>query len=513
MSGQEEEAARGPHDPTQISVGENVANKQTEDNKDKEEFVQFYKQGATNPMPMMNIDMTDAMESVMNRLVESNNKMLLNMTNRMSKNMEERFLAMSKAFLPEHNTVSSRAVVQKNPEGYGDKAADKIGKENLVPSLEPQDYSHNAVYSAGNTNDVLADDSISHYAPSMSAASRLFGTSPAKRVTSAESSQQHLPADNVIGGGKGQAKVAEQDGSSKHSAHSLAVRQRALAVGEQAPVAADDTTMTMTEEQVYWASQVEDYNDEQKFGPEVSSTIAGATKVFWQKELSEERFKKTLEAAKIPSNCSFLATKQVNKEIWTSTSPDIRSRDYTLQEVQKTHGAMSATILQAVDELNSFKAQTPANNLVKPVIDKLKDALKLAGKANQQMNSHRRESFKTSIPLDLRKLTQLPTEQSVWLFGDNLKDRIAEVKLENSTRNEFTKKSTTYKTKQYVKGGATARYTPYSYTKQDDRQQQSQSSNYKSSQKSRGGALQGYRPKNTSYGNSKNRNQSKRGKK
>ena len=49
----------------------------------------------------------------------------------------------------------------------------------------------------------------------------------------------------------------------------------------------DDRTHASSEnpDQPYWISSVDEHADEIQYGPEVSSPIAGATKMFWQKPL------------------------------------------------------------------------------------------------------------------------------------------------------------------------------------------------------------------------------------
>ena len=140
---------------------------------------------------------------------------------------------------------------------------------------------------------------------------------------------------------------------------------------------------------------------------------------------------------------------------------------------------MSSNIIQAINKLSDSKEQLkPAQ----PIIDQLKDALKLAGKTNQQINMHRRESFKPSLPNDLKKLVEKPPSESTWLFGDNLKERLALVRGDNTVREAFEKKE--YRYQKTPKGN---RYTPYVYDKK-------KSSNFKTPSKTRGGSSsQGYR--------------------
>ena len=51
-------------------------------------------------------------------------------------------------------------------------------------------------------------------------------------------------------------------------------------------------------DQTYWISSVDEYADKVQYGPEVSSPIAGATKMFWQKPLKAGSLKAKLEQAK-----------------------------------------------------------------------------------------------------------------------------------------------------------------------------------------------------------------------
>ncbi|MCJ8345652.1 hypothetical protein MJH12_08930 [bacterium] len=220
--------------------------------------------------------------------------------------------------------------------------------------------------------------------------------------------------------------------------------------------AADDKDKQLEDDQMYWSNQVAEYEENQEFGPEVSSSsLAGASKVFWSKSLTDEKTKRILETSKIPTNCKFLSVKAVNKEIWSCAAGDIRSRDWALQKVQATHSSMAANMLQAASDLDVIKDQLkvlttdhPGINIpsIKSVVDKLRDSLKLAGRTNIKISTHRRESFKSSIPKELSKLVDQPEDkntESTLLFGDNLKNRMEEIKGDNSIRKELEKHDST----------------------------------------------------------------------
>ena len=81
----------------------------------------------------------------------------------------------------------------------------------------------------------------------------------------------------------------------------------------------DDRTHVSSKnpDQAYWISSLDEYADEVQYGPQVSSSIDGATKMFWQKPIKPDSLNVKLEQAKIPANCLFLNSKRVNSSVWT----------------------------------------------------------------------------------------------------------------------------------------------------------------------------------------------------
>ena len=236
----------------------------------------------------------------------------------------------------------------------------------------------------------------------------------------------------------------------------------------------------------YWSKQAEKgFEVRQDLGQEINSAIAGASKVFFRKHLNDEEALKLMESSKIPSNCKFLKVMKVNKEIWcrASTPGPVRSKDVVYQRWQECHAAMTANSLRTADCLNRTHEmytetfgtlsdqvqlikdailtgkQEEAKELVECLSDTLKgsqktlsdqlkesveynkDGLILAGKTNTMINKIRREAFRPSLPEDLKEVAEEPTEEpEEFLFGDNLKERVLQIKGDKSVRNEFEKK-------------------------------------------------------------------------
>ena len=186
------------------------------------------------------------------------------------------------------------------------------------------------------------------------------------------------------------------------------------------------------DQQFWYNASTHDYDDESKAtGKEISSSLAGAAKVFWQKPLKQEALKGKLEEATTPANCGFLLPKRTNTEVWTNLPSFARSADVKLQEIQKIHTASVSMILKAASGLTEASNIPDESSLVKDTMLSLKEAMNLAGKTSQLLNQFRRDQIKPSLPRDFKKLAMDNDESSEWLFGSSVCDRLETLKKEN----------------------------------------------------------------------------------
>ena len=79
----------------------------------------------------------------------------------------------------------------------------------------------------------------------------------------------------------------------------------------------------MEGDQIYWQASIEEFNDPLEFSPEIPFSIAGATKVSWEKSTADI-IEEKMENAKIPSNCYFLVSKRANKKFLSLSQVSIR---------------------------------------------------------------------------------------------------------------------------------------------------------------------------------------------
>ena len=66
---------------------------------------------------------------------------------------------------------------------------------------------------------------------------------------------------------------------------------------------------THDEDRKYWLQSTEEYNDVVEVGPQVSPSMASATKIFWEKPLSADKLKSKIQSGKLPANCRFMKRK------------------------------------------------------------------------------------------------------------------------------------------------------------------------------------------------------------
>ena len=292
--------------------------------------------------------------------------------------------------------------------------------------------------------------------------------------------------------------------SSNHSSSSRGKENIDMAIETErnqrkTPSAADEKQQSplrevADSEQTFWEAAAANYESKTDFGPEVVSHLSCAAQRFWTIALNEEKLNATKEKGKIPTNCKFMSVKPTNKPVFTTASPSARTLDLHIQKVQGTYAAMSAIIMNAVSELKLCVAEP---SRIRNVADHLKDSLMLAGDGNQQLNALRRDVFKPSIPPHLKKICDSSSEDAENLFGDNIQEKLTEIKADNALRDEFVKKSDVASTTKgkVSKSRGDNRFSPY------ERSEDGGSSNFKASHKSRGGQDQGQRTKQADRSN------------
>ena len=138
-----------------------------------------------------------------------------------------------------------------------------------------------------------------------------------------------------------------------------------------------------------WQDSLGDYGDPDVYGSEISSSVASASKTFWEKLLKEDSFKRKLEAGKLPSNCTYLTTKLTNPEIFKNLPTFQRTVDSKIQDIQKVHVVSVSLLLTTASYLGTSILTTQGQNKETDFnipLNFLKHSLSWADKSNQMIN-------------------------------------------------------------------------------------------------------------------------------
>ena len=382
-------------------------------------------QSNTTPVQHLQFDMTCVVEGVAERMAKNNDAAFQKLTNTLSEHLSKLTGSLEPLVAALSSNHNNGRNAGKLPADHNDQNTGKL----------PVGQADTPTRRSATPRSRLQDSEVL----SLRAGSVVSHKSKRCRSASSKGDESSIACGN------------SSKQSTSHRANLTAKKQpsRTSHRSSSSTMSSKSAAKSLDADQSYWESQVTEYEENLVFGPEISSSLAGASKIFWTKSLSDEKTKKVMESSKIPNNCQFMAVKLVNKEIWTVTASDIRTKDWALQKIQSTHNNMTSNVLQASSELDNIKDQwktlvqeNPGIKLpdLNPAVDKLKDALKLAGRTNQKINDYRREAFKPSIPKNLTKLLEKPEENAILLFGDNLKARMEEIKGDNSIKQELAKR-------------------------------------------------------------------------
>ena len=188
-------------------------------------------------------------------------------------------------------------------------------------------------------------------------------------------------------------------------------------------------------------------DDVVEVGPEISSSMASATKIFREKSLREDKLKSKIESGKLPANWGFTKTKQCTTEVWVTLGEWVRSQYCKLQEVQKLLAAPASQIVQASSELTKqlVSSKQPRTDSLdaKVPLTLLQNALSLAGKLNRSINQLRR-NFITPLPAQYARLADIADDSSEHFFRDSITDSLESLKKENQIKALLKKGNTPF---------------------------------------------------------------------
>ncbi|CAG2190133.1 unnamed protein product [Mytilus edulis] len=174
------------------------------------------------------------------------------------------------------------------------------------------------------------------------------------------------------------------------------------------------------------------YEEPKKFGDSIDNQMAKLVDQAINKPMKTETLTKLEEQYLVPENCKRLQVPKVNKEIWRGfKSKKQRDPDLALQNVQK---CMTTTLLMVVKSLNVMKSGGDMHE----VKNTTKDMFKMLTHGIYTSNRKRKQLITPGVSIKYRRVTDVDTPVTEYLFGDNLDTKLEDLEKEDRRINKLS---------------------------------------------------------------------------
>ncbi|CAC5412248.1 unnamed protein product [Mytilus coruscus] len=150
-----------------------------------------------------------------------------------------------------------------------------------------------------------------------------------------------------------------------------------------------------------------EYEEDKKFGPEIDSAMAKLAETAIEKPLKDEEYQKLTDKYLVPL---------VNRELWKVLKTK-REGDVAMQKVSQTCSSALVMVLKA---LNIIKTKGDMSE-TKPIF---KDLFKVLTHGICTANRKRKQMIRPIVPGKYRRLCEVDTPVTEFLFGDNLDEKV-----------------------------------------------------------------------------------------
>ena len=165
-----------------------------------------------------------------------------------------------------------------------------------------------------------------------------------------------------------------------------------------------------------------------KAGPPIAISLADYVTDMVKTRATEERQKEIFEDYKAPSNVSLITNPKLNSELQSKLSRNSQRTDYQLSHTgDKIVQALTINTLMA-ERLGKLKDKVLGDTRkeIKQLIQISTDAIQANAIALQENNQRRRENIRRDINPTFKELCDRPQEESEWLFGHDLSEKVKE---------------------------------------------------------------------------------------
>ena len=164
---------------------------------------------------------------------------------------------------------------------------------------------------------------------------------------------------------------------------------------------------------------------------DLDSVLSSNITDLFRKGMEEEQYNELLKDEKLsrPANCEGLSVVKCNLLVWDLISPNARTTDKKLQNIEISVVKSATTLAKLVDKTAKIEKQIKEkeNDDISYIIDHSNDAIALLGHANRQINLLRKDLLKPELKNEYSHLCNHTVPYTCQLFGDDVSKAAKEI--------------------------------------------------------------------------------------
>ncbi|XP_030761270.1 uncharacterized protein LOC115886315 [Sitophilus oryzae] len=176
-------------------------------------------------------------------------------------------------------------------------------------------------------------------------------------------------------------------------------------------------------------------NETEDFADPIQKDVALQWESILKSGMKDEEKMKVMEKYKVPKNCLSCSSPKLNPEVLAAINETAIKRDERLVKVQSQMGKSLAALGKALSMLISLEPQEGDQMI--PIIEALSDGARLLADIHHEQSISRQNVVSFGLDKHLKEI--VGTAVDTWLFGENLGERIKNVKQIEKSGQELLK--------------------------------------------------------------------------
>ena len=163
---------------------------------------------------------------------------------------------------------------------------------------------------------------------------------------------------------------------------------------------------------------------------DIDSVLANNVTDLFRKGMEEDQYNSLVKDEKLarPANCDGLSVVKCNQLVWDLISPNARTTDKKLQNVETSVVKAATVLTKMVDQVAKLEKQmSEKGEDISFIVDNVNDSLAFLGHANRQINLTRKDLLKPELKYEYAHLCNHQVPYTNHLFGDDVSKAAKEI--------------------------------------------------------------------------------------